>query len=377
MFKKKLVEVIIYTILFGGFFAKDSDSLSMSRTGTSLLSKRFSRSSSICFLTRTGNSAVGANNNMYNNLEAGPSNTTCYKDRSLLDPFEAFVKMRTGVGLTSFQEGDNNETELGTSPIVFWAGFGELRESYSGKVVAKFEGFDVAKGVRLDKDNVRQLSRKIFWWRDAETGQLLTDYNGSHVDPIRYDYQTIDYSRYSLSNKTRDGSNDGVAAYPAVVKGIRDVFADPITYQMIGESCLFQVPVFIDAELPEELGSGRYQAWEYYDYTFDPLYRDNRPPTIVWCRNGFVPPFAERTRMVVENGVRQKQQPSVMRFVGQRYERYDQLPKSMRDLVEYSKSRKGMTMPASDWSLFRAPPADMEEIERLSSRGLGKGTQAA
>eukprot|EP00547_Thalassionema_nitzschioides_P007364 CAMPEP_0194210058 /NCGR_PEP_ID=MMETSP0156-20130528/7974_1 /TAXON_ID=33649 /ORGANISM="Thalassionema nitzschioides, Strain L26-B" /LENGTH=333 /DNA_ID=CAMNT_0038937343 /DNA_START=109 /DNA_END=1110 /DNA_ORIENTATION=+ len=330
---------------------------------------------SVCFLTRTENSPVRADD-WCNNLDMGSSNMTDNNRKNIIDPFEAWVKMRTGVRLDSSRE-DEGIAELGTSPIVFWAGYGELRESYSGKVIAKFEGFDVAKGVRLDNDTVRQLSRKIFWWRDAKTGKLLTNYKGSQVDPIRYDYQTFDYSRYPSNNETNIISNGcGVAAYPTVVNGIRDVFADPITFQMIGESCLFQASVFIDVELPDEAGSGRYQAWEYYDYNLDPSYRDNRPPTAVWCRNGFVPPFAEETRVVLDNGVQRKQQPGVMRFVGRRYDKYDQLPQSMRELVEQSKSKEGIIEPAPGWDLFRAPPVDMEEIESLTSKEIKKRKQS-
>ena len=226
-----------------------------------------------------------------------------------IDVFDLFCTMRTGVG---------------HSDTVIWFGSGTIFEAYSGRTLANFEGFDVGKGIQLDSDTVRQLSRKLFWFRDAESGELLTEYNGCTVKPIRYDHQVFDYER---------GENGLI--FPSVVSSERHVPILPITHQFVTPKvCLFQVPVFVDIETPV----GRYQAWEFYDYNADPSFQ--RPTTVTWCRQASTPPFNT-------NGA------AVMKFTGSRITSFQELPVHMRELVEES------------YPLFRAPPANMAEVEAL------------
>ena len=257
---------------------------------------------------------------------------------SALNSFDAFVKMRLGVG-----------TGPGSADVVYWVGSGELYEAYSGKLLARYEGFDVGRGVVLDGgQRVRQLSRKIFWFRDPETGELMKHFNGKPVSPIRYNQQALDYDRTPSEKNGADLPREDPALkmwtplppiVPSVVSSRVDIPVMPITATTAGKNRLaFQAPVFVDIDIPHV---GPYQACEFYDYTCDVTYPKDQPPLAVWCRQGSNPPFAE-------NG------EGVMRFVGHRVDKFDDLPASIKELLEME-----------DYCLFKQPPVDMEEVERM------------
>ena len=266
-----------------------------------------------------------------------------------VDSFAEFCLMRLGVDPSSSR--NDNSRIPGESSAVYWVGTGELYEAYSGRLLAKFEGFDVGKGVILDDDDstdcshVRQFSRKIFWWRHPESNEIMTEYNGKPIQPIRYDYQVFDYRRAPSTEEEDYPSSDFSCIgtelspiLPSIVSGPREVPVLPITAETSGRNRLaFQCPVFIDVETP----MGPYQAWENYHYTHDISYPERQPPICVWARQGGAAPF-------VENG------KGVMRSRAYRVEDYDDLPQSVKELVE-----------TEDYGMFRHPPRDMAEVERL------------
>mmetsp|Transcript_3208 Transcript_3208/g.9194 ORF Transcript_3208/g.9194 Transcript_3208/m.9194 type:complete len:330 (+) Transcript_3208:149-1138(+) len=270
---------------------------------------------------------------------------------SKVDSFAEFCLMRLGLDPSSPSSDDSCSPSPGASPNVYWVGTGELYEAYSGRLLATFEGFDVGRGDMVDDDgtHVRQFSRKIFWFRDPMTNEIMTEYNGTQVRPIRYDYQVFDYWRapplpdddeVALSADFSCIGTELPAILPSIVSGPREVPVMPITAETSGRNRLaFQCPVFIDVETP----MGSYQAWENYHYTHDITYPEGQPSICVWARQGSNPPF-------VENG------KGVMRSRAHRVDRYEDIPESIRELVEAE---------GGEYQLFRHPPKDMAEIERL------------
>merc|ERR1719253_112784 len=175
---------------------------------------------------------------------------------------------------------------------------------------------------------MRQLSRKIFWFRDPSTGEIMEEFNGKPVRPIIYDSQMIDYHR----------DMDGSITYSveASSRDLEDMPKSKITSQMAGSNqMMINVPVFIDIPITTPQGKGRYQAWEFYDYSFDPSFPEDRLPTIAWSRQGMVPPFIMDST-------------AVMKFSGYRVDSFDELPERMRLEVERA------------YPHFKAPPKDEE-----------------
>jgi hypothetical protein len=270
------------------------------------------------------------------------------------DPFEVWGKMRLGLG------SGRGSTSTG---MVYWVGSGSLHEAYTGKLIAIFEGYDVGRGMRLSEDRMRQLSRKIFWFRDPITGEVMTEYNGMPVRPIVYDAQVIDYHR-DRGNATDEGEGGGYGSITysveASLRKLKGAIPSMrITSRDVGRNqMMINVPVFLDVPVPSSSSSGtgngddggvggsgdgqrRYRAWEFYDYNVDPSFPPDRPPTAVWCRQGSVPPFFD-----VNNT------NAVLRFSGHRVDKYEELPRRMRDEVEKYHPH------------FVGPPLDLEEAMR-------------
>jgi hypothetical protein len=240
------------------------------------------------------------------------------------DSFETWGKMRLGLGSGP---GSNSQG-------VFWVGGGSLYEAYSGKQLAIFEGFDIGKGVQLSNNHIRQLSRKIFWFRDPKTGEIMEEYNGKPVKPIIYDCQMIDY---------HCGEDESITySVEASLRLLKDALPEmKITSQMAGPNqMMINIPVFLDVPIGDDKGGGRYQAWEFYDYNVDPAFPSDRPPTAVWCRQGSVPPFNMDSK-------------AVLRFSGYRVDSFDELPERMKVEVERAHPH------------FKSPPKDENEVERI------------
>ena len=248
-------------------------------------------------------------------------------DNDEMDTFDIFVKMRTGLGSGN-----------GSNDIVFWTGEGELYEAPSGKLLAKLDGFEVSRATYMDenKGHVRIFSRKIFWYRDVHTKEVMKEYDGQQVNPIKYDWQVFDLTRGSSNEK----DPFLVSIIPKVIKSPRAPPLMPITPQLAGSKnqILFQVPLFIDLEIPG--GRGYYRAWEFYDYFIDSNFPTNRPPSLAWTRNGANPPFVNDEK-------------GVMHFHGYRVDSFDNLPEHLQHLVK------------KEYPIFIGPPKNMEEVDAL------------
>lgn len=238
------------------------------------------------------------------------------------DAYDLFCKMRIGLGKSEHEAGSNN--------VIFWAGSGTLYRAYSGEVLSHFSGVDVSKGERIDADRCRQLSRKAFWFTDPSNGSIVTHFKGEAVNPILYPAQVIEYRR------DKDGA---AAALPSVISSARQVPVQPITSSEVDydkfSTVLFQAPVFVDVPVAD---NARYQAWEFYDYNCDPAFE--RPPSVVWSRQGSTMPF-------------DKDQRAVMRFVGQRYTSLEEIPNEIASRLR------------NDFPLYCQPPNDMDEVNSL------------
>ncbi len=238
------------------------------------------------------------------------------------DSFDTFVKMRLGLG-----------SGIGASDMVFWVGEGQLYDSPSGEILANIDGVDVARGVKIGEKHVRQFSRKIFFFRDPKTNEIIKEFNGKEVKPIKYDWQVFDYKQ---GVNEKDPSMAPILM--SVLKSRRLVPCMPIVPKSAGvEQLMYQCPLFIDIETNQ----GRYQAWEVYDYFLDTSFNENRPASVAWSRQGPNPPFD------FDDGV--------MHISGLRMTSFEDLPEEMQTLIE------------AEFPIYRAAPENMEEVERLES----------
>jgi hypothetical protein len=228
--------------------------------------------------------------------------------------FERFASMRAGEG-----------------EPVYWYTIGTVYSYPDGRALYAMEGIDTARRLPDGEDGtVHQASRKVFFYRDLETGEVLREADGQTVEPIAYDYQYITYALV-------DGA---IVTYVEQGAGPRLQRIGPvenIQLRRIGETLVFSAPLFLDFPT----GAGRYQAFENYDFFIHP--EDSGlsvPNQLSWVRYGDRPPFAGPGNAIIH-------------LVSWRVDSYEALPASMREYLE------------SDAPLWKAPPRDLAEIRKL------------
>lgn len=227
------------------------------------------------------------------------------------------------------------EGRVGTGAPVYWYSVGTMRSYPDGKIIALMEGYDTARAHRPEPGQpiAHQYNRKIYIFRDPVTGAVLREVGGKTVEPVAYPYQFITYALKDGGIETfvEQGTGEGVRRIgPGTQMSLR----------MLGDTAVFSAPVYLDFRVGPD---ARYQAFENYDFFFQPPGSVAEPHQLSWVRYGPAPAWA--------GGV-----PSIMHLVTWRVEDYAQVPASLRSYIE------------TDAPLWKAPPADLADIRRLQGK---------
>ncbi len=228
--------------------------------------------------------------------------------------FDEWVKMRVGTG-----------------EPVFWFCFGEVYTYPEGKLVAKMEGTDCARLLRITKDSVVQLNRKIFAYEDPITGEVMENLNDKKVEPIAYPYQYITYVNRG------DGK---MVSYVEQGKGNRVTKMPPgggITARMLNGNMVYSAPVFLNFKTPQ----GNYEAYENYDFFVNKQTEKLQDKyQLYWNRYGDLPPFLGGGKGVIQ-------------LVCYRVDKFEDLPEKWKTYLK------------TKYPLWMKPPQDMKEIAEL------------
>lgn len=224
---------------------------------------------------------------------------------------------------------------VGTGDPVYWYSIGTMRAYPSGEVIAIMEGYDTARMHRPQPGApiAHQYNRKIYIFRDPQTGEVLREVGGTKVEPVAYPYQFITYELKDGGIETFVEQGTGEAVRK--IGPGRD-----ISVRMLGDTAVFSAPVYLDFPTGPQT---RYQAFENYDFFFQPSGSVSQPNQLSWVRYGPAPPWA--------GGV-----PSIMHLVTWRVDRFEDVPEGLRRHIE------------SDAPLWKAPPADLADIRRLQGK---------
>lgn len=235
------------------------------------------------------------------------------------------------------------EARAGSSEPVHWVSEGAVYEYPSGKKLFGMIGFDSSRVIWPSEpgQSIQHLTRKTFTYTDAQTGQVLTEYQGNPVIPIAYPYQLITY-RFENEMIYADVEQ-------GVEPNVRQIKSnDGIQARAIGENTwAYTAAVFLDFPLPS---GGRYEAWENYDFFIhDADTGVDRTHQMTWQRYGSLPSWAGGGK-------------AIYHLLSWRVERHEDFPEQ---LLKWAKETKPMWL---------QPPADLNEI-RAIQRGddLGKG----
>jgi hypothetical protein len=229
--------------------------------------------------------------------------------------FRSFVDMRTGRG-----------------EPVYWYCEGLVYAYPSGKPLMRMEGIDTARLWRdpAEPAVAKQLSRKTFFYRDLDSGRVLTEFGGRPLAPIEYPYQFITY-------ELRGGRVGTFVEQGRAPRVQRIGPGEDMQVRRVRGDYVFTAPLFLDFPVA---GVERYQAFENYDFVVSG--RPDADPTthrLSWLRYGDIPGVGK----------------TVMHLVAWRIDRYADLPAPMREYLE-TRARPWMQ-----------PPADIAEIRALQA----------
>ncbi|MGY6636831.1 MAG: DUF1838 family protein [Erythrobacter sp.] len=233
------------------------------------------------------------------------------------------------------------DARAGTGEPVHWVSEGGIYEYPTGKKLFGMIGFDSSRVFWPEKpgDPVVHLTRKTFAYTDAETGEILTEFNGQKVEPIAYPYQMITY-RYE-NGRIYGDVEQGVGA------GIQKIEAKTgMGWRWMGKDTLaITAPVFLDFALP---GGARYEAWENYDFFIHRAGTVDEPHQMAWQRYGALPPFAGKGQ-------------AIYHLLSWRVDSNAKLPERLREWAEREKP------------MWLNPPKDVAEIRALQQGKAGEG----
>jgi hypothetical protein len=228
-------------------------------------------------------------------------------------------------------------TRFGTSgDPVYWYGVGDASTFPDGKMFMRTEGYDTGRLLSLDteKSEAVGLTRKMIVLRDPSSGEILKNADGKPAWLNNFTYQLFNmrlqdgflvYDVEAGAGQFRKTVSDGlnrseVQHYPGMT-----IYTTPVNYSM-----------------PDVAGTGGdLKVWENYDF----IERDHaggKEYAATWAGAFPLPPMMGPGR-------------SSMHGYFQRYDRYEDVPATLRAFVEeYA-------------PLWKAPPVDMDEIRSLQN----------
>ncbi len=233
------------------------------------------------------------------------------------------------------------EARAGTGEPVHWYSIGTLRAFPGGELLYTLEGYDISNARRVSQTKAEQYSRKIYIYRDAQTGEVVREVNGAPVEAIAYPYQFITY-------ELKEGE-DGAAYLETFVEQGQEPRVQrigpgtEITVRQVGDLQLYTAPLFLDFRLPN---GTQYQTFENYDFVI-PNDAAAGPGMITFMRYGPLPEFAKSEGVTM----------GAMHMQTWRIDDYRDVPATLRDYVE------------ADAPLYAAPPSNLADIRRLQGRG--------
>jgi hypothetical protein len=225
------------------------------------------------------------------------------------------------------------DARAGTGDPVHWIADGGVYAYPSGEKLFGMIGFDSSTVIWPEKlgDDILHLTRKTFAYTDAITGEILTEHDGTPVEPIAYPYQLITYRMIDgiIYGDVEQGAGEQIQKIKSV---------DGMRVGALGEDTMtVTASVFLDFPLPN---GQQYQAWENYDFFIHSGADIDEPHQMSWQRYGALPPWAGSGK-------------AIYHLRSWRVEREDEFPPK---LLKWAKAEKPMWL---------KPPANLDEIRAL------------
>ncbi|MEM7662152.1 MAG: hypothetical protein AAF292_07870 [Pseudomonadota bacterium] len=224
---------------------------------------------------------------------------------------------------------------VGTGEPVYWYSVGTIKSYPEGELLFQMEGFDAARAHRPDPEEAltHQYNRKIYFYKNAETGDILTEWNENPIEPIAYPYQFITYELKgeTIETMVEQGKEPNIQRLGP---------GTDISARQVGDSLVVTAPVYLDFEIPGT--DRRIDAFENYDFFFHPEGSVTEANQLAWVRYGDLPAWAGGGK-------------AIYHLVTWRIDDWADMPSSMKETIE------------RDYPLWMAPPASIEDIRALQA----------
>jgi hypothetical protein len=215
---------------------------------------------------------------------------------------------------------------------VYYYSTGTVKTFPGGRLLATIEGVDMARLLRRDADGtVHKASRKFYIMRDPDTGAVIEQIDGKPNDRYFYPYQ---YMTFRLEGDRLAGtSTQGTGA------ALRKVdIGSAMEARRVGDVVAFSAP---NARESAD-GTGSFEMYEFW----------------VTPRRAKLQPSATLTLTLVNWHPIGQGKPVYTHRTSWRVDRYADLPASIREYIE------------AQAPLYREPPRDFAEIERLQGSAM-------
>ncbi|MEC7804614.1 MAG: twin-arginine translocation signal domain-containing protein [Pseudomonadota bacterium] len=226
------------------------------------------------------------------------------------------------------------EMRLGSGEPVYWYAIGDSTTFPDGNMFMRTEGYDTGRLHSFDRDKNEAIgmTRKLIVMRDPTSGELLTGPDGepAWVSDFTYQLFTMRLEDGFLTYESEQGSGETFnKAYGGLNRSEiqrfdgMTVFTTPVNYQ---------IPPGAMSPTPEPV-------WETYDF-IERSHHGGVKYNCLWAGSFPLPPFMGGGR-------------ASMHAYFKRYDRFRELPASIRDFVE------------EHAQLWKEPPRNIEEIREL------------
>jgi len=222
----------------------------------------------------------------------------------------------------------------GISPV-YYQGEAEIYSYPEGELLAKSIGVDMGFKIAVTPDSTLQLSRKIFLYIDAESGEILESFGEKKVKHILFPYQMISYVRDNEKIRTWavQGSGNKIRTIGPGIK---------LTARENGNTIIYTAPMFINRVNTEST----YQIYENYDFIYSPDAKSNQDKyQITWSRFGYLPSFLGEGR-------------SMSHRISRRLDNFEELDPRLKTYI------------LNHAPLWKKPPMSLQEIKDLQENKI-------
>ncbi|BBN03139.1 hypothetical protein MPTK1_2g21060 [Marchantia polymorpha subsp. ruderalis] len=201
---------------------------------------------------------------------------------------------------TSLRTGNNGR-------IVFWHSLGKLYDYLTGEALVNVEALDVTRGVSLGPDVMHQLSERFFLFRDRDSNEVLSEFKGVPVKPVRHSF-SYTWNASQTFNRGANGSESKFERLKVNVVAMKQ----PNDSSKMSFNCRISLTV--------DINEGKFQWHEIGDYDFNEVSAEQEELhrcTMLYM--GAIPPLSHI---------------AVMHLSGWRVDDFNLLPSSIREHVQ-------------------------------------------